>query len=60
MAKVRVAKPNRKVIKPYTLGQIERMLAVCDWDYQHNAKFVGGSRNRAIWTCPLTGKAPFY
>lgn len=47
MAKVKVAKPKRKVIRPYTLEQIERMLAVCDWDYQHNAKFIG-SRNRAI------------
>jgi len=28
MVKVKVAKPKRKVIKPYTLGQVERMLAV--------------------------------
>jgi site-specific recombinase XerD len=47
MAKVKVGKPKRKLIKPYTIGQIERMLAVCDWDVQHNARFVG-SRNRAI------------
>ncbi len=34
-------------IKPYTLEEIGRMLAVCDRDYEHNAKFLG-SRNRAI------------
>jgi len=47
MAKVKVAKPKRKVIKPYSSEHINSMLAVCDWDYQHNAKFLG-SRNRAI------------
>lgn len=47
MARVKVAKPKRKAIKPYTLEEVKRMLAVCDWDYQHNAKFLG-SRNRAL------------
>src|SRR4030042_250569 len=46
-AKIKVAKPKEKVIKPYTREEISRMLAVCDHDYEHNAKFLG-SRNRAI------------
>ena len=46
-AKIKVAKPKDKVIKPYTHEEIIRMLAVCDKDYEHNAKFLG-SRNRAI------------
>ena len=47
MARMKVAKPKPKVITPYTSGEIKRMLAVCDYDYEHNAKFLG-SRNRAI------------
>ncbi len=46
-AKIKVAKPKVKVIKPYTHEEISRMLAVCDYDYEHNAKFLG-SRNKAI------------
>jgi len=46
-AKIKVAKPKDKVIKPYTHEEIIRMLAVCDNDYEHNAKFLG-SRNKAI------------
>ena len=46
-AKIKVAKPKVKVIKPYTLEEISRMIAVCDCDYDHNAKFLG-SRNKAI------------
>lgn len=45
--KIKVAKPKVKVIKPYTLEEINRMLAVCENDYEHNAKFLG-SRNKAI------------
>ena len=45
--KIRVTKPKDKVIKPYTYEDIARMLAVCDMDYESNAKFLG-SRNRAI------------
>ena len=47
VAKVKVAKPKQKVIKPYSTEQIKRTLQVCDYDYQHNAKFLG-SRNKAI------------
>ncbi len=46
-AKIKVAKPKAKVIKTYTYEEINRMLAVCDNDYEHNAKFLG-SRNKAI------------
>ena len=46
-SKIKVAKPKNKVIKPYTQEEISRMLAVCDKDYENNAKFLG-SRNRAI------------
>jgi len=45
--KIKIAKPKVKVIKPYTCEEINRMLAVCDNDYEHNAKFLG-SRNKAI------------
>jgi site-specific recombinase XerD len=46
-AKIKVAKPKMKVIKPYTPEEIGRILAVCEHDYEHNAKFLG-SRNKAI------------
>lgn len=45
--KIKVARPKAKVIKPYTNEEISRMLTVCDYDYDHNAKFLG-SRNKAI------------
>lgn len=47
MSKVKVAKGKPKVITPYTTEEIKKMLAVCDYDYAHNAKFLA-SRNRAI------------
>jgi len=47
VAKVKVAKPKDKVIRPYSTEQIKKMLVICDYDYQHNAKFLG-SRNKAI------------
>ena len=46
-ARIRVAKPKPKVVVPYGSDEIGRMLAVCDYDYEHNARFVG-SRNRAM------------
>lgn len=45
--KIKVAKPKDKVIKPYTQEEIYKMLAVCERDYEHNAKLLG-SRNKAI------------
>ena len=45
--KIKITKPKDKVIKPYTYEEIGRILAVCDYDYEHNAKFLA-SRNKAI------------
>lgn len=47
LAKVKVVNAKPRVIQPYSADEIAKMLAVCDWDYQHNAKFLG-SRNKAI------------
>lgn len=47
LAKIKIRNPELKVIQPYPSDEITRMLAVCDYDFQHNAKFLG-SRNRAI------------
>lgn len=47
MTKVKVSKPKSKVITPYSMEEINKMLTVCDYDYNHNAKFLG-SRNKAI------------
>jgi site-specific recombinase XerD len=47
MTRIKVAKSKQKVIVPFSNEEISRMLAVCDYDYEHNAKFLG-SRNRAI------------
>jgi site-specific recombinase XerD len=45
--RIKVARPKMKVIQPYTVDEINKMLAVCDRDYEHNAKFLG-SRNKAL------------
>ncbi len=47
MVRIKVAKAKSKIITPYTSDEIRRMLAISDYDYAHNAKFLGG-RNRAI------------
>lgn len=47
MVRVKVPKSKPKVTVPYSNEEIRRLLAVCDYDFQHNAKFLG-SRNRAI------------
>jgi site-specific recombinase XerD len=47
LAKIKLRNPNLKVIQPYSSDEVARMLAVCDYDCQHNAKFLG-SRNKAI------------
>lgn len=47
VAKVKLTQPKRKVIRPYTLEQLEGMLAICEWDSEHRGRFIG-SRNRAI------------
>ena len=45
--KVKVAKVKPRVVQPYSAEQIKRMLGVCDYDYQHGARFLG-SRNRSL------------
>jgi site-specific recombinase XerD len=47
LAKVKVQKTKPRVIQPYSLEAIKRILQLCDYDYEHGAKFLG-SRNRAI------------
>lgn len=47
LAKVKVAKSKPRVIQPYSLVQLKKMLQVCDYDCQHNAKLLG-NRNKAI------------
>ena len=44
---IKVAKPKPKVIIPYSQEEIKNMLAVCDYDFQHNAKFLA-CRNQAM------------
>jgi site-specific recombinase XerD len=47
MDKIHVAKPMPPVISPYSPGEIRKMLAICNYDFEHNARLLG-SRNRAI------------
>jgi site-specific recombinase XerD len=43
MDKIKVAKPKSRVITPYSSEEIKRMLAICDYGYEHNAKFLVAS-----------------
>jgi site-specific recombinase XerD len=47
MVRVKVAKSRPKVVVPFSSDEIRRMLAICDYDYERDAKLLG-SRNRAI------------
>ena len=47
LAEVKVPKSKPRVIRPYSPQQIKKVLQVCDYDYEHGAKFLG-SRNKAI------------
>lgn len=47
MTKIRVGKSKRPIIQPYTNDEIKSMLRLCDYDYDHGAKFLA-SRNKAI------------
>lgn len=47
MEHIHVAKATPPVIIPYSDEDIKRMLAVSDYDFNHNARFLG-SRNRAL------------
>ncbi len=45
--KIKVAKSKPKVVVPFSREDISRMLAVCDYDYEHNTEVLG-SRNRGM------------
>ena len=47
MDRIHVDKPAIPLIQPYFREEIKSMLAICDYDFEHNARFLG-SRNRAI------------
>jgi len=47
MDRIHVAKPVPPVILPYSQDEIRKMLVICDYDFEHNARFLA-SRNRAI------------
>jgi site-specific recombinase XerD len=47
LTKVKVQKAKPRVIQPYSLDAIKKVLQLCDFDYEHGNKFLG-SRNRAI------------
>ncbi len=47
MAKIKFANPKLKIIQPYSTKEIQNMLAVCEYDFRHNAQFLA-SRNKAI------------
>lgn len=47
MVRVKVAKSKPKVVVPFSSDEIRRMLAICDYNYERNAKLLD-SRNRAI------------
>lgn len=47
MAHIKAAKPKQKVVIHYSAEGIKIMLAVCDYDFQHNAKFLF-SRNQPM------------
>jgi site-specific recombinase XerD len=47
MDRIHVAKPPLPLIEPYSREDINRMLKICDYDFEHYGGFLG-SRNRAI------------
>ena len=51
MSKVKVAKPHSKIITPYSVEEIKKTLIVCDYDYEHNAKFLGSQIFLGISDC---------
>lgn len=40
MARIKVSRLKPKVIVPFSNEEISQMLAVCDYDHEHNAKFL--------------------
>jgi len=47
LSRIQVVKARPRVVTPYSNDEIKKMLTICDYDFAHNAKFLG-SRNRAI------------
>jgi site-specific recombinase XerD len=47
LVKIKLANPKPNVVRPYTLQEIMKLLAICDHDFKNNAKFLG-SRNKAV------------
>jgi site-specific recombinase XerD len=47
MDNIRLSRVIPKIIKPYSLNEIRRILAICEYDFTHNSRFLG-SRNRAL------------
>ena len=47
LVSLKIKKPKSRLIIPYAKDEINKMLAVCDFDFRHNALFLG-SRNRAL------------
>lgn len=45
--KVKVQKTKPRVIQPYSLETVKKIIQLCDCDYERDAKFIG-SRNKAI------------
>ncbi|MBU2008777.1 MAG: phage integrase N-terminal SAM-like domain-containing protein [Chloroflexi bacterium] len=46
LASFNAPRPEKPLIEPYTEDEIRQMLDVCQWDWEHNARFLG-SRNKA-------------
>lgn len=44
---VKVARPKRKLVHPYSPEQVKKMIEVCERDYRSGAKFLG-SRNKVL------------
>lgn len=47
VSKIKISHPKPKVVQPYSVAEITKMLAVCDLDIKQGAKFLG-TRNRAM------------
>jgi len=45
--RIHMKRESPKVVTPYDPDEIKRMLTVCDYDFEHNARFLA-SRNRAL------------
>ena len=46
LAKVKVQKTKPRVIQPYSVETIRKIIQVCDHDYEHGSKFLGRGVDR--------------